>query len=113
MPCGVLHSGESLYKGQSLASCDGRTQLTHQADGQIVLSRDGMPVWRNGVVDASSNVLTMQQDGHLVEWARNGRQLWFSQAAAGFGAFLVVQDGAAMIFDPNGGVLWTAGASFR
>jgi hypothetical protein len=104
--CGILPNGQSLYKGQSVTSCDGRTSFTHQYDGQIVLVQDGAVIWRNGVVDPSSSVLTMQQEGHLVEYSSNGRLLWTSQTNAAWGASLVVAPCSAYIVSPQGQTLW-------
>jgi hypothetical protein len=107
--CGVLGSGQSIYKNQSVVSCDGRTAFTHQADGQVVVTHDGRTLWRNGVVDATSNVVTMQQEGHLTELSRNSRVLWVSQTAASWGAYLAVQnDCNAVVYDPSGAVLWSS-----
>jgi hypothetical protein len=111
--CGVLGSTQSLFKGQSVTSCDGRTQFVHQRDGQIALLRDGRQIWRNGVTDPNSNVLTMQQEGHLVQWGRGGRQLWRAPAPASPGAFLIVGDDCnAYLADPHGGgILWSTNSS--
>jgi hypothetical protein len=97
-----------LYKNQSIFSCDGQNELRHQYDGQIVLLHGGRQIWSNNVHDATSNVLTMQQEGHLVEWSSNSRELWYSQTEAAPGAYLNVQDDCnAVVYAPDGRVLWS------
>jgi hypothetical protein len=57
----------------------------------------------------------MQQEGHLVEYSRDGRLLWTSQTAAGWGASLIVDGCSAEIVTPQGQMLWqtpTSGCGF-
>jgi hypothetical protein len=108
-PCGTLSSGESLVQGEKVASCDGRNELWHQSDGHVVLYHDGRPLWWTGVLDATSEVLTMQSDGNLVQYAPGGRPLWHTSTHGHGGARVSVQDDCnVVIYDANNTALWSS-----
>lgn len=105
--CGELLSGESVYPGQGIDSCDGRTSFVHQADGNIVLTHDGRTITSSYVTDRRTQVLTMQDDGNLVQYARDGHVIWSSNTAGHYGATLRVQDDCnVVIYDRGGRAIW-------
>jgi hypothetical protein len=105
--CGALESGQSLYRDQSVTSCDGRTSFTHQGDGNVVVYHDGRAIASTGIQDSSTNVLQMQNDGNLVQYAYGNRVLWSSNTPGHYGARLVVQDDCnVVIYEPSGNAIW-------
>ena len=106
--CGVLASGASLARDQSIRSCNNRYVLIHQMDGNVVLYDNGRPLWRTDTVGATTSLL-MQGDGNLVLY--NGPiVVWASHTGGNPGAWVSLRDdGVAMMYATSGATLWHAG----
>ncbi|MFI5534097.1 hypothetical protein ACIA8O_36725 [Kitasatospora sp. NPDC051853] len=66
-----LRSGEAQYTMQS------STVLTMQAEGNLVLTKSGTPVWASGTWGHSGAWLIVQTDGNVVVHDADGaRALW-------------------------------------
>jgi hypothetical protein len=105
--CGTLESGQTLYQNQYVTSCDRQNMFVHVADGQIVLYHNGTALWWSGVHDSTSNTLTMQNDGNLVEYNRSGRAIWATNTSGQWGAALSVQDDCNVVLYANGRAVWS------
>jgi hypothetical protein len=105
--CGVLAAGESLYQEQGVRSCNGRAYFVHQRDGNVVLYDNGRVLAATHILNSWSDVLTMQDDGNLVQYSRSGDAIWSSGTAGHRGATLSVQDDCnVVIYDRGGRAIW-------
>jgi|GEM_PF-1213307 len=105
--CGVLAANDVLPQNQSKWSCDGRFQLVHQGDGNVVLYAGSSPLWSTGTVGKSTAQFVMQGDGNVVLYQGNGRAAWNTATHGQGTAALVVQDdGNVVVYGPNWRVLW-------
>jgi hypothetical protein len=112
--CGVLGSGQSLARGQSKVSCDGRFTFAHQGDGNVVLYQGGTPLWNTRTNGRSTGNLVMQGDGNLVLYTPGGSPIWASGTNGRNGATLAVQnDGNAVIYAPGPTAVWSTGTCCR
>jgi len=110
--CDGLHAGEWLGRDQGVYSCDGRTVFLHQGDGNVVLYHDGQRVAATDRFDSSTDRLTLQDDGNLVQTSRWGGQIWSSGTPGRFGARLVVQDDCdVVLLDGSGRMYWHTNTS--
>ena len=110
--CGTISAGQSLVQGQGLSSCDGRTSFVHQGDGNVVVYHDGQAIASTGVFDSSSDRLTLQGDGNLVQYSRFGQAIWASNTTGHDAARLVVQDDCDVaLFDRGGHLYWHTNTS--
>jgi len=100
--CGTLWPRESLGRGQSLSSCDGRQTLNMQSDGNLVLYRDRHQVlWASNTNGTGAYTAVMQPDGNLVVYRQSDdAALWSSGTWAYPMARLDVQnDGNMVVYD--------------
>lgn len=110
--CENLASGQSLVRGQSLSSCDGRFVLRMQADdGNLVLYMGTTPLWATGAV---GDALVMQTDGNLVNYAGNGSVVTGgslpSNTQGWNGAHARLQnDGNFVVYSAGNTPLWSTG----
>jgi hypothetical protein len=105
--CGVMNQGEVLLPQQSKWSCDGRFQLAHQGDGNVVLYQGGLSLWSSQTAGQATSQLVMQGDGNFVLYRQNGQAAWHTRTNGNSTAALVVQDdGNVVIYGPNWRVLW-------
>ena len=107
--CGVLASGVSLGRDQRIRSCDGRFDLVHQMDGNVVVYQGTQVRWATHTVGQATTSLVMQGDGNLVLY--NGPSVvWASGTAANPGAWLSLRDdGIVTIYARDATTLWYAG----
>ncbi len=112
--CGLLDIDEQLLPGQVKASCNGRFQLIHQEDGNVVLYElaDGLvarwATWTHGKV---SSTLVMQGDGNLVLYGPT-RALFNSRTAGRPGTIGFVQDdGNFVLYAPGNRAIWSTGTA--
>lgn len=106
--CGVLHPNEILDPAHPLTSCDGHVSLSQDANGEVVLRRDGTRLFGTGTAGLSIGTSIMQGDGNLVEYDTDGVPRWASGTAGRPGAYLYVRnDGALWIID-GGQPVWQA-----
>jgi len=107
-------SGEGLFTGQSISSCDGRFQLVLRDDGNLVLSQknsDGVSstvLWATNTGGVpGANMLKLQAEGELVLTAFDGTTIWSSDAGAGPGSSLALSDDGDMkLYDRAGRAVW-------
>lgn len=60
--CGILRSGEALFGGQSLSSCDGRFTLTLQNGGNLIVTQNGVgPLWSSNTSGVSPVLVVQDQ----------------------------------------------------
>ena len=108
----VLSPNQSLLRGQSLISANGRYRLDMQEDGNLVLYRtqDGHPLWASGTNGHAVSRCIMQSDGNLVIYGFPGA-IWATGTNGKPNSFLVVQDdGNLVIYEPNAPV-WASGTN--
>ncbi|KAF1977457.1 alpha-D-mannose-specific plant lectin [Bimuria novae-zelandiae CBS 107.79] len=73
-----LHTGDQLKINESLVSPDGRTTLTLQPDGHLVVQVDGKFIWGSWTKGRGGTVLSLQPDGNLVLYTVAGVAVWAS-----------------------------------
>ena len=97
-----LNSGESLRRGDSLTSANGRYKLLMQKDGNLVLYGPGnRPTWATNTAGRPVERCTMQRDGNLVLYLRHDEPIWDSGTNVHPGSFLLLQnDGNLVIYLP-------------
>jgi lipoprotein-anchoring transpeptidase ErfK/SrfK/predicted lipoprotein with Yx(FWY)xxD motif len=103
-----LVAGNELRGGSWLVSSNGHYRLAMQADGNLVLSWQGQPLWASGTDKHPGAVLEMQGDGNLVIYQGN-RPIWSSGTDRGGNALyhLSLQDnGTATVQSPAGKQIW-------
>ncbi len=88
----VWKGGVVLSSGQSFTSGNGANVLIMQGDGNLVLLRQGVPVWNSGTFGHSGAFAVMQGDGNLVVYSAAGAPLWNSGTGGNPGATTYVQD---------------------
>jgi len=107
-----LYSTEGVESPKQLISPDGKTKFAMQDDGNLVLYKDGKPVWSTNTYQAKACKLEMQNDGNLVVTSLStGKPVWASKTVSP-GAFLTIQnDGNAVIYDKFLKAIWATGTS--
>jgi hypothetical protein len=110
--CGGLNSGQPLWNGASILSCDGRFRIAQQTDGNLVLYEGASRLWQNGRF-GSGHSTTMQTDGNLVTSSPSG-PVWFTHTYGNGGAHFALQnDGNGVIYATSGAPLWSTGTCCR
>src|SRR5271165_5712529 len=104
--CNILQVGGILTVGASLVSPDGSFRLVLRADGNLVLSENGVPAWASNTFKAPGFAL-MRWDGNFVLYEPGGSGVSFETATAGSGCFVVLQnDGNLLVNESGGAPLW-------
>ncbi|SDP04044.1 D-mannose binding lectin [Nakamurella panacisegetis] len=80
MPCNVLKDAAGYRSG--IVSPDGRSSLTMQSDGNLVLRQKGKAVWWTSTQTRSGNYATVQSDGNFVVRSAGGAALWNSRTGS-------------------------------
>ncbi|WP_342612515.1 protease pro-enzyme activation domain-containing protein [Burkholderia ambifaria] len=88
----VWNGGVVLSSGQSFTSGNGANVLIMQGDGNLVLLRQGVPIWNSGTYGHSGAFGVMQGDGNLVVYSPAGAPLWNSGTGGNSGATAYIQD---------------------
>ena len=100
-PNGILPSGARLHSGESIWAPGGDFYLACQKDGNLVLYRQGNPLWSSGTYGMAVRECVMQTDGNLVLYGYSRETVWASNTPGNPGAFLAVQDdGNVVIYRP-------------
>ena len=108
----VLEPGESLARGQSVASTNGRYRLVFQNDGNLVLLGDGAVQWASGTAEQGVDRVVMQHNGVLamfrpLPWG--SEPVWKSRSVGADGAVLSVRDEGGVVIRREGHpILWSA-----
>ena len=106
----VLSNGETMTKGQSRWSTDGRFNFTYQTDGNIVLYAPSGASWSSGTTNKASDRLIMQSDGNLVLY-NGGSAVWSSGTSGGATSRLIVQNDGNVIILTDFGATWATSTS--
>lgn len=105
--CGRLASGGALGRGQAMPSCNGKINLVHQTDGNVVLYDRLGALWNTRTAGQATTWFVMQTDGNLVLYSTSGAALWNSGTGGRGPASLVLQDDCNMVvYDNAGHALW-------
>ncbi len=108
---GILPSGARLHRGESIWAPSGQFELSCQNDGNLVLYRQGSPLWSSGTAGSEVRECFMQPDGNLVLYGHGRQPVWASNTPGNPGAFLAVQDdGNVVIYKPVSPV-WATGTN--
>lgn len=105
----VLKSGQELRAGQSIVSPNGKTKLSFQADGNLVIYRDGKALWATGTNGKSAVRAAMQVDGNLVVYTAANKALWASGTNGKKGAFLRLGDDSNLVMLLGTTQVWQSG----
>jgi len=103
----TLPGNSALRSGQGVYSVSGEFLLIMQTDGNLVLYRQGKPLWATGTQVAGS-FAEFQSDGNLVVYAPDSRALWSSNTWGNPNATLALQnDGNVVIYrQSDGRAIW-------
>ena len=95
-----LIPGQPLVLGGSFSSLNGQYTFALQVDGNIVLARNGNPLWASQTNGQGGHVLMLGTDGILRLNAPNGQVVWQTRSSGSPGNyFLEMQDdGNAVIY---------------
>jgi hypothetical protein len=100
--CGELRSGQSLSRGQFIDSCDGKTRLWHQTEGNVVLY--SLPElkarWQSNTSNFATSKLLIQSDGNLV--LLNGREdkvLFHTGTYNNYGSKLLIRNNGDIVIN--------------
>ncbi len=107
----ILYSGEGIVPVTSLRSPDGRSTLTLQADGNLVLYFGSTPRWSTQTGTGRSLYLAMQGDGNLVLYDTSFAPLWFSNTSGNANAAFVLQDDCNLVIYAAAGAIWSSGTN--
>ena len=104
-----LRATEALFPRASLTAKTRPLTLTLQTDGDLVLAREGVPVWATGTAGRNVTSAVMQEDGNLVLHGPEG-MVWASGTGDTPGARLILgDDGNAAIVGKRRAIRWTTG----
>lgn len=93
----ILRAGERLMPGQQLEK--GPYVFVMQQDGNLVLYKNGKPLWASNTDGRAVQNLIMQNDGNLVMYGYNNKPVWASGTNGKDGAYLILQsDGNVVIY---------------
>ena len=106
-----LGPGQALTVNQQLQAATRPLRLILQADGNLVLYKDGsQALWATATNGMAATQAVMQADGNFVVRAAT-KALWSSKTAGHPGAGLVLQDdGNLVVYDTGGHPLWSSGS---
>ncbi|SCL20784.1 D-mannose binding lectin [Micromonospora nigra] len=103
----TLLKGQTLTTDQYLRSNSGNYLLMMQADGNLVLSQAGYPLWDTFTWPNPGAELRFQTDGNVVIYRSDGFPIWDTSTWLSAATELVLRDdGDLVLLDPNGQVLW-------
>lgn len=104
----ALSAGQSLGRGDTLESSNGRYVLTLQHDGNLVLNDQNEEVWASGTYDQGVDRLDMQHDGNAVLYAGDEAQ-WSTGTDGSEGARLELQDDRNLVvYNSEGHAVWAS-----
>ncbi len=102
----ILQVGGTLSVGESLVSPDRSFRLVLQADGNLVMSQNGVPVWASNTSEPPGFAI-MRWDGNFVLYKPPGEGVSFETATTGSGCVIALQnDGNLVVYEAGGSPLW-------
>jgi hypothetical protein len=93
----ILNPGGRLLPGDTHHGDRGRTTLTMQLDGNLVLRQDGRARWSSGTRAYPGAFAVVQRNGNFVVRDANGVARWSTGTAGQDGSVVWVQNGAAYV----------------
>ncbi|KAF4406879.1 MULTISPECIES: hypothetical protein [Streptomyces] len=106
MANGDFARGTTICKNMALTSGNGRTVLRLQEDGNLVVYRDGRPVWQAPNAWSRGNCAVFQNDGNFVLYDAGGNPVWASGTWRQGQTLSVQDDGNVVIYDARGRAVW-------
>lgn len=104
----ILGSGEKLYPSEYLLSSEGKSVLTLQTDGNLVLYDDFKATWNTVSFGKTPDHLEMGTDGNLVLFFKDGTN-WQTNTPTHPGAYLKLQsDGNLVLYDSSNVAYWNS-----
>jgi hypothetical protein len=109
----AVYEYATLEPGDALFGDGGRTTLTMQADGNLVLRQSGAARWSSGTGAYPGAFTVVQPDGNVVLRDRNGTARWSSRTSTGASVPTValVQNGGFYV-DPEGPAVFQTFTSY-
>jgi subtilisin family serine protease len=105
--CGILAPGQSLSPGQAVWACNGKAQVIHQGDGNVVVYDRLGALWHTQTYGQTTSAFVMQGDGNLVLYPPSGGALWHAGTYGNAGAYMAMQDDCNLvIYSASGAPLW-------
>jgi hypothetical protein len=106
----TLTPGNLLKPDIPLVSANGQYRFVLQGDGNLVILRDGSPIWGSRTDGNSPAYLALQGDGNLVLYRSDGKAIWETRTWGKSARALVMQsDGNLVLYGTDGGALWSSG----
>jgi Rv2525c-like, glycoside hydrolase-like domain len=105
LACGELSPGEGLYRGESIASCDGTSVLALDEDGELTLTVRGVVTWSAEAAGAGETAV-LGTDGELVVYDADQEPVFATGTPGHPDATLSIGDDLALVDD--GAPVWTA-----
>jgi hypothetical protein len=103
----TIRAGEILNVGQSITSTNQQFTLTYQVDGNLVLCKNGLPLWASGTQGQGVGVCIMQEDGNLVIYTADSRAIWASNTnTKPKNSFVLQDDERGVIYQQDGTPIW-------
>ena len=97
----TLNPGDTLNAGERLVSDNQQYSLALERNGNLVLYAGRRVLWASNTQGQRVQACTMQPDGNLVCYLRNGQPVWSTNTSDRPGSFLVLQnDGNLVIYQP-------------
>lgn len=102
----IIRPRATLERNQAWTSGNGRAILRLQEDGNLVLYKDGRPVWQAPNSWGRGNTAVFQEDGNFVVYDQRGEPVWASDTYRR-GSYLAVQDdGNLVIYNAARQPIW-------
>lgn len=101
-----LNADQWLIVEEKLISSNKLFELKYQSDGNLVLYREGTPIWASNTINPNPGAATMQGDGNFILYTADGVPYW-STNTFGEGYYLILQnDGNVVLYDSNNEWKW-------
>ncbi|MEE1928538.1 hypothetical protein V1J52_10090 [Streptomyces sp. TRM 70351] len=105
--------GTRICRNMALTSGNGRTLLRLQEDGNLVVYRDGRPVWQAPGAWSRGDCLVFQDDGNFVLYDSGGTAVWHANTWRRGNILSVQDDGNVVIYDVRGTPVWHTNTAGR